>query len=63
VLDCIPGGGAHSAAQVTRALIYVGSVVLIFVGAFAGIVVLSIVAAGVLFVYSLTRTLTPPTAQ
>jgi hypothetical protein len=40
-------------------LIYVGLLVLIFVGAFAGIIVLSLVAAGGLIVYSLIRALTP----
>ncbi len=44
-------------------LIYVASVVLIFVGAFAGIMAMSIAAAGVLFLYSLIRALTPPTAK
>ncbi len=43
-------------------LIYVASVVLIFVGGFAGMMAMSIVAASVLFVYSLIRALTPPTA-
>ena len=43
-------------------LIYVGSVVLIFVGAFAGIVLLSILAAVGLAAYSLIRALTPKTA-
>jgi len=43
-------------------LIYVGSVVLIFVGAFAGIVLLSIGAGIALVAYSLIRAFTPPTA-
>jgi hypothetical protein len=43
-------------------LIYVGSVVLIFVGAFAGVVLLSIGAAIALVAYSLIRAFTPPTA-
>jgi hypothetical protein len=42
--------------------IHVSSVVLIFVGAFAGIVLLSILAAVGLVVYSLIRTFTPTTA-
>jgi len=43
-------------------LIYVGSVLLIFIGAFAGIVLLSILAAIALVVYSLIRALAPTTA-
>lgn len=43
-------------------LIYAGSVVLIFVGAFAGFVLLSIIAAVALVAYSLIRAFTPPTA-
>jgi len=42
-------------------LIYASCVVLIFVGAFAGIVLLSILAAGGLIAYSLIRTFTPTT--
>jgi hypothetical protein len=42
--------------------IYVSSVVLIFVGAFAGVVLLSILAAVGLVAYSLIRALTPTTA-
>ena len=40
-------------------LVYVGMLVLIFVGVFEGIVVLSLAAAGGLIVYSLIRALTP----
>ena len=40
-------------------LVYVALLVLILVGAFAGIVVLSLIAAGALIVYSLIRALTP----
>jgi hypothetical protein len=43
-------------------LIYVSSVVLVFVGAFGGMVLLSIIAAVALVIYSLIRTFTPPTA-
>jgi len=43
-------------------LIYVSSVVLIFVGAFAGFVLLSIIAAVALVGYSLIRAFAPPTA-
>jgi hypothetical protein len=43
-------------------LIYAGSVVLIVVGAFAGIVLLSIAAAVALVAYSLIRAFTPTTA-
>ena len=50
MLDRISGGGAHSAAEVTRALMCVSSVVQIVVGAFAGIIVLSIVAASALLI-------------
>ena len=41
-------------------LIYVASLALIFVGAFAGMVALSLIAAATLVIYSLIRTFTPP---
>src|SRR5262249_15220076 len=43
-------------------LIYVGSVALIFVGALAGTVFLSVAAAIALVAYSLIRAFTPPSA-